>query len=123
MYDLFHEWGGDLIANSGGDLALSNGSDTVSQRVCRRLLTNGGDYIWNLNYGGGLGQFVGSPTHPDDIEAIVRTQLALETSVPTTPTPQISASVVDVARGYVVATITYLDPVSMAPVQLNISTS
>ena len=122
MYDIFHEWGSDLAVSSGGDLALSTGSDVVSQRVCRRLLTNTGDYLWNLDYGGGLGQFVGMPANPADIEAIVRTQLALETAVPTTPTPQISASVVDAANGYVVATISYADPSSNVPVQFNVST-
>ena len=122
MYDIFHQWGSDLVVGSGGDLAISTGSDTVTQRVLRRLLTNPGDYVWNLNYGGGLGQFVGSPANPADIEAIVRTQLALEPAVPTTPAPQVTASVTDAANGYVVATITYADPSSMAPVQLNVST-
>jgi hypothetical protein len=122
MYNIYHEWGTDLVAGSSGDLALSTGSDAVNQRVFRRLLTNAGDYLWNLGYGGGLGQFVGTPTNAADIEAIVRTQLALETAVPTTPAPQITASVVDAANGYVVATIVYADPSSMAPVQLNVST-
>lgn len=121
MHDLFHEWGSDLTVGSAGDLALSTGSDTVNQRVCRRLLTNAGDYLWNLDYGGGLAQFVGTPANAAEIEAIIRTQLALEAAVPTTPAPQISTSVVDAANGYVVATITYADQSSMAPVQLNIS--
>jgi hypothetical protein len=122
MYDIFHEWGSDLVVGSGGDLALSTGSDVVSQRVCRRLLTNTGDYLWNLDYGGGLGQFVGTPAEPADIEAIVRTQLSLETAVPTAPAPLISASVVDAANGYVVATISYAAPPSNVPVQFNVST-
>jgi hypothetical protein len=122
MFDIFHEWGCDLMAGSGGDLALSTGSATINQRVCRRLLTNPGDYLWNLDYGGGLAQFVGAPARPADINAIVTTQLALETAVPTVPTPQITASVVDPANGYVVATITYVDPYTKAPVQLNVST-
>jgi hypothetical protein len=122
MFDIFHEWGNDLTVGSGGDLALSTGSTTINQRVCRRLLTNSGDYLWNLNYGGGLAQFVGTPANLVDIEAVVVTQLALETAVPTTPAPQIKANVADAANGYVVATITYTDPSSMAPVQLNVST-
>jgi phage baseplate assembly protein W len=121
MYDIFHEWGSDLVVGSGGDLALSTGSDTVNQRICRRLLTNAGDYLWNLDYGGGLAQFVGTPANPADIEAIVRTQLALEAAVPATPAPQISVSVADAANGYVVATITYADAPFMVPVQLNVS--
>lgn len=122
MYDIFHEWGTDLVVGSGGDLALSSGLDTVNQRVFRRLLTNAGDYVWNLDYGGGLGQFVGTPANPANIEAIVRTQLALETAVPTTPAPQIIASIANAANGYVVAAITYADPSSMVPIQLNVST-
>ena len=76
MYDIFHQWGSDLTVSSSGDLAISAGSDTVSQRVYRRLLTNPGDYIWNLDYGGGFAQFVGTPTNNTDIEAVIRTQLA-----------------------------------------------
>jgi hypothetical protein len=122
MYDIFHEWGNDLAVGSSGDLAVSTGSDTVSQRVLRRLLTNPGDYLWNLDYGGGLAQFVGTPANVADVEAVVRTQLALESAVPTTPEPQVSVRVIDAANGYVVANITYADPSSMAPVQLTVST-
>ena len=122
MFDIFHEWGNDLTVGSGGDLVLSTGSDAINQRVCRRLLTNAGDYIWNLDYGGGLAQFVGTPTNLADIEAVVGTQLALETALLGSPAPQISASVVDAARGYIAATIIYADPSSQAPIQLNVST-
>ena len=61
MYDIFHEWGADLAAGSSGDIALASGTDLISQRVCRRLLTNAGDYLWNLEYGAGLAQFIGQP--------------------------------------------------------------
>jgi hypothetical protein len=122
MYDLFHEWGSDLVVGSGGDLALASGSNVVSQRVCRRLLTNPGNYLWNLDYGGGLGQFVGLPAKSADIEAVVMDQLLLETSVPTTPAPQVTTTLVDAANGYVVANITYADPTSQQSVTLNVST-
>jgi hypothetical protein len=122
MYDIFHEWGRDLEVGSSGDLAVCTGSDTVNQRVYRRLLTNAGDYLWNLDYGGGLAQFVGIPANGSDIEAIVRIQLGLEASVPTTPAPQVSIGVVDAANGYVVANITYADPSSMVAVQLSVTT-
>jgi hypothetical protein len=122
MYDIFHEWGSDLVVDSSGDLALSTGSGTVSQRVFRRLLTNPGDYLWSLDYGGGLGQFVGFPTNSAAIRASIRAQLLLETAVPTTPSPQVTVSVADTANGYVLATITYADPSTSVPVQLNIST-
>jgi hypothetical protein len=65
---------------------------------------------------------VGAPADTGDIEAIVRDQLELESAIPTTPAPQVSVRVVDAANGYVVASIAYADPSTMAPVQLNIST-
>ena len=123
MNDLFHEWGSDLVVGSGGDLTVSTGADTISQRVYRRLLTNAGDYIWNLSYGGGLAQFVGQPANAADIEAIIQTQIGLETVVPTTPAPQVTVGVVDPANGYIVAGISYADPGSLATVQINISAS
>ena len=121
MYDLSLDWEADLVVASGGDLDLSVGSDTISQRVFRRLLTNPGDYIWNLDYGGGLAQFVGLPCSPADIEAVVRTQLALESALPPTPAPQVSAAIVDAANGYVLATITYADPATNSSIQLNVA--
>lgn len=121
MNDIFLEWGGDVGVGSTGDLAIVTGSDTTTQRVERRLLTNPGDYIWQLDYGGGLGQFVGTPAQPADIELVVRTQLALETAVVTSPAPQVSASVTDPANGYVVANITYTDASAVASSQLVVS--
>jgi phage baseplate assembly protein W len=121
MNDIFLSWGGDVGIGSTGDLALVGGSELTQQRVERRLLTNPGDYIWQLDYGGGLGQFVGTPAQPADIEAVVRAQLALETAVSTTPAPRVSASVVDTANGYVVANITYVEASSEASSQLVVS--
>ena len=121
MYDIFLEWGSDLVAGSGGDIALSTGPATISQRVCRRLLTNPGDYIWNLGYGGGLGQFVGIPAQAPTIEAVVRAQLLLDRAVPSTPAPLVSARLNDTANGYVTATITYADPATLAPILFTVS--
>jgi hypothetical protein len=122
MYDLFLEWGADLAVGSGGDIALASGSNVLSQRVCRRLLTNPGDYLWNLDYGGGLARFIGQPARSTEIEAVITSQLLLETAIPTMPAPQVTTTVADVANGYVIANISYVDPTSQSAVTLNVST-
>ena len=60
MWDATLVWGGDLTINATGDLQLSTGTQLGQQRVLRRLLTNAADYIWQPDYGAGLGQFVGA---------------------------------------------------------------
>ena len=121
MYDIAHEWGSDLTVGSSGDLALASGSEVINQRIYRRLLTNAGDYLWNIDYGGGLSQFIGLPAVQGDIEAVVTSQLLLETAVPSTPAPQITTSVTDLANGYVVTNIIYTDPTSQQPIALNVT--
>jgi hypothetical protein len=123
MRDVYHEFGSDLAVGSGGDLALAAGSNVTSQRVRRRLFTNPGDYIWNLDYGGGLTQFVGAPANSTDIEAVVRTQLGLEAAIATNPEPQVKVSTVDRANGYVVANIVYTDINTALPVHLHVTSS
>ena len=109
MIDIFLEWGGDIAAGAGGDVAVADGADMQRQRVCRRLLTNAGDYIRNLDYGGGLGQFVGRPASPPEIEAVVRSQLALEAAIPQSPAPEVSTTIGDMAAGAVTTTIAIPD--------------
>ncbi len=119
MQDIFHEWGADLAVGSSGDIALASGTNMVSQRICRRLLTNPGDY---LDYGGGLARFIGQPARSTEIEAVITSQLLLEAAVPTSPAPQVTTTVVDVPNGYVIANIIYVDPTSQKAVTLNVST-
>lgn len=121
MFDIFHEWGCDLRVGSSGDLALAIGSDAVSQRVVRRLLTNPRGYIWNLDYGGGLAQFVGTPAASSNVEAVVNVQLAMESAIPQDIAPRVSVSVVNAADGYVVADIIYADPFSAQPVAISVT--
>jgi len=122
MMDLSHEWANDIAVGSTGDIALVSGSDVTAQRVYRRLLTNPGDYLWNLEYGAGLAQFVGLPAKPPDIEAVIRDQLGHESSVAASPAPRISASVQDPANGYVVADISYYDQDSNETIQISVGT-
>ena len=121
MQDIYHEWGSDLEVGSGGDLAVAAGATAVNQRVVRRLLTNPGDYLWNIDYGGGLGRFVGSPADPSSIEAVVTAQLQMESAVPSTPPPQVSTQIIDPANGYVVANILYADPISRSLITLSVT--
>jgi hypothetical protein len=120
MSDIYLEWATDLSAGSGGDLALVAGSAETNQRVVRRLLTNPGDYIWNLGYGAGLGAFIGSATNLQDIAAVIRNQISLEPTVPSTPAPNVAVQILDAVGGYTVAQITYSDPSSDSSVRLNV---
>ena len=121
MNDILLEWAGDLTVGSTGDIALVAGSDMTKQRVARRLLTNAGGYLWHLDYGGGLGRFVGSPARPVDIESIIRTQLRLETAVSLSPSPQVNVEIADAANGLFVTNIIYVDGSTDSPSQLSLS--
>ncbi len=90
LADIGHNMGQDLQASPTGDIATVTQNDKSQQRLLRRLLTNLGDYIWNLDYGAGLPAFIGQPTSPADIEAVIRAQIALEPSVATVPAPVIT---------------------------------
>lgn len=92
MADLALTFGDDLSVSPTGDLALAKSSALTQQRVLRRLLTNQGDYIWQLNYGAGLGQFVGQPGVTATITGVARGQLTQESRIASTPAPQISAA-------------------------------
>jgi phage baseplate assembly protein W len=94
MQDLFHLWSGDLSAGLGGDLATVGGPEAGQQRVLRRLLTNPGDYIWQPDYGAGLGGYVGGPVSRTVIAATIRSQMYMEPSVAHDPEP-----VIDVQTG------------------------
>jgi phage baseplate assembly protein W len=121
MNDIYLQWHGDLAVDSTGDLALVDDVDRANQRICRRLLTNSGDYIWQPTYGGGLAQFVGSPARTAEIESVIRTQLSFEPTVATTPAPNIDTRIADSANGYVTATISYSVAPSGTTVQLNLN--
>ncbi len=107
MADLSLLFGGDLTIGPTGDIAVADAQDLTQQRVLRRLLTNPGDYIWQLTYGAGLGQFVGRPGIPDLISGVIRTQMRLEPQVMQFPAPSVSASVAD--DGTVMASVSYGD--------------
>ena len=121
MADVAHQWGADLAVGTTGDLALADGATLGQQRVMRRLLTNLGDYIWQLEYGAGLGQFVGQPADAAKIQAVIRSQIFKEQSVAQTPEP-----VIDVQTGansVVYVHILYVDAESGQTQTLSFSVS
>lgn len=107
MADLSLVFGGDLAISATGDLALADAQNLTQQRVLRRLLTNPGDYVWQLNYGAGLGQFVGRVGAPALISGVIRTQMRLEKEVMQSPAPSVSTMSAD--NGSVQTAINYAD--------------
>jgi hypothetical protein len=93
MADVFHQWGADLVVGPTGDIGAIDGSSWGQQRVLRRLLTNPGDYIWQLDYGAGLGRFIGQPASPLQIRAVIRSQIFKEVSVARQPEPLINVQI------------------------------
>ena len=70
MADISHTFGADLSLSATGDLLCVTGDTLTQQRVLRRLLTNAGDYIWQLCLrrrarpdGGAAGQCHGDREH------------------------------------------------------------
>lgn len=107
MADISHTMGGDLSWGPTGDLAQVDAPDLTTRRVLRRLLTNPGDYIWQLDYGGGLGRMIGMPANPPPIAGIIRSQMLQEAAVANTPAPQTTVSAGQ--NGVVVAAVQYAD--------------
>lgn len=110
MSDLQHQFGSDLAVGPTGDLATVGGSTLGQQRVMRRLLTNPGDYIWQLGYGAGLAQFVGQPADATRIRAVIRSQIFREAAVARTPEP--IADVVSDSAGTVSVQVSFADAVT-----------
>lgn len=105
MADLALQFGGDLAVGPTGDLLMADQQALTQQRVLRRLLTNPGDYIWQLGYGAGLAQFVGRAGAPAVIVAVTRSQMLREPTVATQPAPVVSVNggadgLVDLAVNY-----------------------
>ncbi len=110
MSDISHLWGADLSIGPTGDLAVVAAAALGQQRVLRRLLTNPGDYIWDLGYGAGLSQFVGQPANALQIRAVIRSQIFKEAVVARTPEPVIDVQIAPAgAAGIVYVHVRYVD--------------
>lgn len=107
LVDLNLTMGGDLVLSPTGDIGTVSGTTRGEQRVLRRLLTNPGDYIFHLDYGGGLAAMIGMPADALFISGIIRGQMSKEAVVTQSPAPSITVQV-DTA-GDVTANILYQD--------------
>jgi phage baseplate assembly protein W len=121
MQDAALLWGGDLSASPTGDIALVSGTVLGQQRVLRRLLTNPGDYIWHLQYGAGLAQFVGVPANVAAIRSAIRSQIFMESAVARIPEPTIDIQ--SLPNGTVYVYLRYVDSTTGATQVLSFSVS
>lgn len=90
MADANHTFGSDLVLGANGDLSTVTGVQLGQQRILRRLLTNPGDYIWEAEYGGGLGALVGQNVDPQQVIAVIQAQLGLEQGIAQFPAPVVT---------------------------------
>lgn len=91
--DIQQFFGNDITFAATGDVTTSDGSGLTKEMVIRRLLTNPGTYIWEPNYGAGIGQYVGinlSTINFNEIKSTIISQILLEETVAKNPAPQIS---------------------------------
>lgn len=92
MPDLDHTFGGDLSVSASGDLLTADSLTLSQQNVLRRLLTNPGDYIWHPEYGAGLPGLIGQPIDVPTVTGLIRSQMALESTVSQSPAPVITVT-------------------------------
>lgn len=105
MADLSHAFGTDLVVGPSGDLTTVDQDAETQQRILRRLLTSSGSYIWQIAYGAGLPSLVGSVVSAQQVNAIVRAQIALEATVAATPEPTVTLTAQGIGR--IAASINY----------------
>jgi len=111
MISILCDWGGDLSVGPGGDINVAPPEVELPQRICRRLLTNSGDYIWHTGYGAGLGSYVGKPYSQGAVESTILSHLQFEQLVNRNPAPTVIAA--DSASGafsVVSVTVNYSTP-------------
>ena len=124
MTDISQQWGSDLSLSPTGDLAMTSGAALGQQRVLRRLLTNPGDYIWQLDYGAGLARSIGQPTNALQLRATIRSQIFKEAAVARDPEPVIDVEpATENADGAVYVQISYVDAPSGQTQTLSFSVS
>jgi hypothetical protein len=120
MSEVFLEWGGDFVASATGGLLLADGPAGVRQRIERRLFTAVHGYVFHKKYGAGLPRKIGSVLSVTQIQSIVKSQLALEASVATSPPATVSVSAAPNDPSQIIISISYIDAQTNEPVLLQI---
>lgn len=116
MGEFSHNFGSDIDLSATGDLLYVEGDALAEQMIIKRLLTAVGADIWNLNYGAGLGQFVGKPVNQKAITNAIRAQIFQEASVAQLPEPVVNFN----EQGTTVSvTIKYTDAQTADPKSLS----
>lgn len=107
MADIAHYIGSDISILSNGQFEIAFDAVEGQQRVLRRLLTNPGDYPFELSYGAGLAAFLGQATSKPRISARISSQMLLERAVMQSPPPTVDVQVGN--DNIVIANIQYVD--------------
>lgn len=82
MADFHHIYGQDLqLSAVGGVLLLASGTESIQQRVIRRLLTVEGDHLFAPEGWAGLPTFIGQPASARRIRAAILKAMRSEAGV------------------------------------------
>lgn len=95
MADIFNWYGEDVSFNVSADLQTVEGSTYTKQRIVKRLLTLPKSYLWDPDYGAGLGQYVGKnldATLTQTLQGIIISQILREEAVAQNPKPIVQVS-------------------------------
>ena len=119
MSDLWLEWNGDFAAAANGDLLLATSSDESRQAICRRLFTAVQGYIFHPEYGAGLPQKIGSPVNVNTLQAVVASQIAMETTVDQSQPVAVAVHADKNTAGLYTINISYTEAVTGNTVELS----
>ncbi|WP_019092637.1 hypothetical protein [Komagataeibacter europaeus] len=120
MSALSHTMGGDLDLSGTGGVAVVTGADQTRQALLRRLCTNAGAYIWQLDYGAGLPARVGTVMDEAGIRALVLQQMQAEAGVD--QTQPVTVTITSPKTGAYLLAIAYTDATTGTVQELTLST-
>jgi len=89
----FHWYGLDIQFAANGDDASASGILEINQRIVRELMTAPGDYVWEPDYGAGLGRYVGQAlSRPKfaELKALITSIVTKQPDVQRQPAPQVT---------------------------------